>query len=1055
LKGSKDRRAKMSTDERFEIMKVLGEGASCKVVSAKDRATSQLYAMKIMDKSEPYNKVLWENETLILRTLRHANILEFVDSYEDKKTFHLLTVLCQGGELFDRVKNGSFSEKVAARLTKEMLQALEYCHAHNVVHRDLKPENFVFDTLSEDSNMKLIDFGCAKIAGDDDIISDVAGSPYYCLASDTLVAKADGTHVKAKDVKRGMRLVGEDHQRPVQVSDVKVFTDAGGVYTVTTRNGSYKVTARHMLTLRVCQNPFIRIRKKSGQKSGMAHVTLEYRCATHGKHRCGPDDHLHPSLHTITRSFTVQLREGADTDDSPAAAAATVAIDDEELIELDLSAESMAQDEAEAEAGSDHDASDIHMDPTPHATSSLDNSSSTLVGTYTRDEIQQWMIAELKKRRALPRSRYVRRGDLIEMPVQELHERSVELQLFTDSPVLSGRVVPIPIPIPHVQQRRASAEPIQTQTQCTKMMMMVGEDEYEDVWLDMNDLDAKIVYQLHNPPSSPSSSTSPSESESEFNTFRQLERLHQSMAINIDRNAGVIVSELHSDTVSGMVPSPDDYVEACQRNVEEMLKLNASTIVAFGALTRDSWLGSVQSLKDRALISEWVEEEVGGLRSLLLTRTSMDGRTTATATRVFFAPHPCQWRLMRWLVRALALAHGRPLSDADEVVAGASSPERLDLCNIEPPPQVDGLPLPAEVVNIAIEGKREEEKRYALADGSLTHNCAPEVLADENYVRTGKVWKAADMWSLGCIVFILVCGYPPFNGDSQERIFKKIRRGKFRFPKSSENGGVTLSDSVKSLITDLLQMQPSDRLTASDALKHPWIAGDAAPDAPLPSAVVEALGAFRSKMRLKKAVARVLAHHMTEDDRENLAAVFKKFDQNGDGQLGADEIAEMMRHIGAADGDQEAKKLMDEMDEDGDGGVSMDEFATHVTMGQLGKNKAQIKATFDMFDLDHDGFITHNEIEKVCGFLTPEATLNLIKEVDANNDGKVSFNEWLDAMSDMDLKATAAAAAASGNGNNVNSTSAKRNRTSAQSNIAAPTPTTAPAPTTPATSAQQ
>jgi serine/threonine protein kinase len=96
--------------------------------------------MKIMDKSEAYNKVLWENETLILKTLRHNNILEWVESYEDKKTFHLLTILCTGGELFDRVKNGSFSEKVAARLTKEMLQALHYCHQHNIVHRDLKPE---------------------------------------------------------------------------------------------------------------------------------------------------------------------------------------------------------------------------------------------------------------------------------------------------------------------------------------------------------------------------------------------------------------------------------------------------------------------------------------------------------------------------------------------------------------------------------------------------------------------------------------------------------------------------------------------------------------------------------------------------------------------------------------------------------------------------------------------------------------------------------------------------------------------------------------------------
>jgi calcium-dependent protein kinase len=154
--------------------------------------------------------------------------------------------------------------------------------------------------------------------------------------------------------------------------------------------------------------------------------------------------------------------------------------------------------------------------------------------------------------------------------------------------------------------------------------------------------------------------------------------------------------------------------------------------------------------------------------------------------------------------------------------------------------------------------------------------CSPEVLS-ESAVRTGAIWKAADMWSVGVIIFLLVCGYPPFNGDSQERIFKKIRRGKFRFPRSGGEGGasgspdegINLSEGVKNLISGLLVMNPSERLTAAQALAHPWIADSSvAPEVPLPNAVVEALGVFRSKMRLKKAVARVLAHHMTEDDSQ-------------------------------------------------------------------------------------------------------------------------------------------------------------------------------------------
>ena len=439
------------TEDRFTILKVLGEGASCKVVSVRDKHTGLAYAMKIMDKAEPYNGVLFENEALILRTLQHENILQYVDSYEDRSTYHILTVLCQGGELFDRVKNGSFSEMSAAALARQMLRSLAYCHAHAIVHRDLKPENFVFASKDEDSAMVLIDFGCAKLVDDEEVIQDVAGSPYYC---------------------------------------------------------------------------------------------------------------------------------------------------------------------------------------------------------------------------------------------------------------------------------------------------------------------------------------------------------------------------------------------------------------------------------------------------------------------------------------------------------------------------------------------------------------APEILSD-SIVRTGAVWKAADMWSVGVIVFLLVCGFPPFNGDSQERIFRKIRKGKFRFPRPSELGGVELSESVRHLISALLQMAPAKRLSAEAALQHPWITGETASSVPLPAVVVDALTSFRAQCRLKKAAARVLLNKMTDDDRSKLKAVFSRFDVNGDGQLGPEEVTRLMRSIGKEG--EEARLVLSTLDDDGDGGVSLSEWEQAAALGQL-VTEEEIKNSFDMFDLDHDGFVTHAEIERVCG-LNSETVLGMVREVDQNADGRITFDEWLTAMS--------------------------------------------------------
>lgn len=168
------------TTAQFSIIKTLGEGASCRVLQVKDKRTGSQYALKVLNKSGDNHRTMWEVERAILSEIKSRNIVELVNGWEERDGYYLATVLCTGGELFDRVRQGHFSERVASRLAHEALQALVHCHSRGVVHRDLKPENFVFENPSEDSPMKLIDFGCARKAADADVISDVAGSAYYC-----------------------------------------------------------------------------------------------------------------------------------------------------------------------------------------------------------------------------------------------------------------------------------------------------------------------------------------------------------------------------------------------------------------------------------------------------------------------------------------------------------------------------------------------------------------------------------------------------------------------------------------------------------------------------------------------------------------------------------------------------------------------------------------------------------------------------------------------------------------------------------------------------------
>jgi len=93
---------------------------------------------------------------------------------------------------------------------------------------------------------------------------------------------------------------------------------------------------------------------------------------------------------------------------------------------------------------------------------------------------------------------------------------------------------------------------------------------------------------------------------------------------------------------------------------------------------------------------------------------------------------------------------------------------------------------------------------------------APEVLRQKGY------GKAVDLWSVGVITYILLCGYPPFYDEDQASLFESIIRGKYEF---HDDYWKDISESAKDLIRKLLTVDPNKRLTAIQALQHPWVSG--------------------------------------------------------------------------------------------------------------------------------------------------------------------------------------------------------------------------------------
>jgi len=143
----------------------LGSGAFSVVKLGVNLETGQKTAVKVVSKKklseEDYTSLLMEIE--ILSQLDHPHVIRLIETFDEGDNFYIVTDLVEGGELFDRiVSKAHYTEKEARDLIKSLLETLDYMHKTGVVHRDLKPENLLLCSESDDSDIKIADFGFAK-----------------------------------------------------------------------------------------------------------------------------------------------------------------------------------------------------------------------------------------------------------------------------------------------------------------------------------------------------------------------------------------------------------------------------------------------------------------------------------------------------------------------------------------------------------------------------------------------------------------------------------------------------------------------------------------------------------------------------------------------------------------------------------------------------------------------------------------------------------------------------------------------------------------------------
>ncbi|XP_035783984.1 phosphorylase b kinase gamma catalytic chain, skeletal muscle/heart isoform-like isoform X6 [Anopheles albimanus] len=175
---------------KYEPKEILGRGISSTVRRCIDKETGKEYAAKIIDlgaaETGDSNHMLeaTRQEIQILRqVMGHKFIIELQDVFESDAFIFLVFELCRQGELFDYLTSVvTLSEKKSRYIMRQIFEGVDYIHSKNIVHRDLKPENILLD---DNLNVKITDFGFARVLKTGEKLYDLCGTPGY-LAPETL-----------------------------------------------------------------------------------------------------------------------------------------------------------------------------------------------------------------------------------------------------------------------------------------------------------------------------------------------------------------------------------------------------------------------------------------------------------------------------------------------------------------------------------------------------------------------------------------------------------------------------------------------------------------------------------------------------------------------------------------------------------------------------------------------------------------------------------------------------------------------------------------------------
>ena len=275
-------------------------------------------------------------------------------------------------------------------------------------------------------------------------------------------------------------------------------------------------------------------------------------------------------------------------------------------------------------------------------------------------------------------------------------------------------------------------------------------------------------------------------------------------------------------------------------------------------------------------------------------------------------------------------------------------------------------------------------------------------IAPEIFMK--KSGKESDLWSAGVILYMLIVGHAPFEGESDKKILSRIQKGVYekndlRYQKASPE--------VKDLIVKLLISDPKKRISAKDALEHIWFKKYQANSLYYNITKNEILHCIQNLLsydinnKFQELMLTYIVHNMPNKKQTKIAiGLFKLVNINGDGKLLKDELKKTLLYFVSEEYLINFDTIFELLDSENRGYIEYEEFLRAALDRKLILTEENLKFAFNFFDKNNKGYF--NEEEMINAFMKEKINEQLchliFEEIDLNQEGKIDFQAFKNIM---------------------------------------------------------